>query len=269
MVAFTNGFDATMFAPQYGGAGGLVDGVHPVIISNSEWQIPKPDAKGGQGHMLVLTLEAYDGPAKGSSQKDYLLLYSNDQEQVGRACKKLAAYCQVLNVPRFTDSTQLHNIAFLCRTAKQKDNDFQEIKDIMFANGARVGSNGIAPAGPGAGGPGNMPAGPGPGAVQQQQVGPGPGAFPGQQAGPGPGPQAGPGAGPGPGLPTTWQPQQQQAGPGPGPSPGPGPGPAAGPGGWQSPGAATQPAAAGPPANNGWPQAGAAAGPAAGGAWGR
>jgi hypothetical protein len=260
MATFQVPFDAQQFKPQYAFVSGLPEGVHPVIISASEWTPPSETSKStSKGHMLVLTLECIDGPGKGQSQKDWILLYHDNPDQVRKACEKLAAYCAVLNVPRFNDSNALHNIPFLVRVAKQRDSDFMEIKDIMYANGAKIGSNGVASGAPGGQ---QQPQGqPNFGGQPQQQPQQQPQGQPQQGFGGQPGGQPQQGGQPGGqpnwngapqgGGPVQGQPQQQpqgqqpQNGPGPGnwqqpggqptqqAGPGPGPGPGQGPATWQ------------------------------------
>lgn len=248
-------FDATQYQPVWSAGGGLPAGTHDVAITADEW---KP-TKGNDGFFLALTLTALNGMG---SQIARLNIQNNSQEATRIAYNQLAALCLVTGVRGFQDTRQLYNIPFKIVVGPQANNDqYSEIKEILFANGAKIGQGGGAPpnagALPGPGGQaGPSQAGPGPGAGP----GPNPGGFgqPGPGAGPNPGfGQPNPGAGPG------ANPQQggwgQQGGPAPNPGPGAGPNPGPGQG-------APNP---GPGAGGGWQGAPQTGPNTAGAPWGR
>ena len=62
-------FNATAYTPRYSGSDGLPPGKHPVIIVASEFRPTKDSSPSDPRMMLVFTLEAIDGPAKGASRR--------------------------------------------------------------------------------------------------------------------------------------------------------------------------------------------------------
>lgn len=131
-------FNATQFDPQYSGGGGLPEGKHPVIISASKLA-PTKDNTGG---MMVFTLTAIDGPAKGSTMDDRLNLHNKSPQAVEIANKQLAAYCAVIGVHSFQRTEELHDKPFIVEVAKQTSNpNFVEIRNIFDINGNEPGKS--------------------------------------------------------------------------------------------------------------------------------
>jgi hypothetical protein len=85
-------FNSQGVEPQYGGAGGLPLGKHPVVIVGTDLK-PTKDNTGGY---LELTIEAIDGPAKGMQTVDRLNLHNKSDVAVRIANQ---AACRIL--PRY------------------------------------------------------------------------------------------------------------------------------------------------------------------------
>lgn len=129
-------FNAQGMDAQYGGAGGLPLGRHPVVISASAL---KP-TKDGQGGYLEFEITAIDGPARGGKTFDRLNLHNKSAQAVEIANKQLAAYCHVTGVFAFNQTEQLHNIPFQVEMIARRDNPNQtEIGMIFDANGNEPG----------------------------------------------------------------------------------------------------------------------------------
>lgn len=142
MVAFS--FDATQFAPSFAAPNGLSAGKHPVVMSKSDWQ-PTKDAK---GTMLVLTLEAFDGPDKGKTQIVRLNLNNESASAVRIASEQLSAICHVIGMPGgFRQATdEMHNKPFVVEIGAQATNDkFTEVKAVYDMNGNLPGQGAPAP----------------------------------------------------------------------------------------------------------------------------
>ena len=144
MVAMS--FNAGQFTPRYSGSDGLPPGKHPVIISASEFRPTKDSTPNDPRMMLVFTLEAIDGPAKGGKQTDRLNVQNPNQQTVNIAMSQLAAYCAVTGRQGFNDTSELHNIPFMVEVGPQKNNaDYTEVKGVYFLDG-RDAASGAAPA---------------------------------------------------------------------------------------------------------------------------
>ena len=148
-------FNATAFTPRYSGSDGLPPGKHPVIISASEFRPTKDSSPSDPRMMLVFTLEAIDGPAKGGKQTDRLNIHNPNQQTVNIAMSQLAAYCAVTGRQGFNDTSELHNIPFMVEIGPQKNNaDYTEVKGVYFldgrdaASGATTGAAQAVQAGP-------------------------------------------------------------------------------------------------------------------------
>lgn len=132
MVAFS--FNTAGFTPTFAAPSGLSAGKHPVVISKSDWQ-PTKDTK---GTMLVLTLEAFDGPDKGNSQILRLNLNNESAKAMKIANDQLTAICHVVGMPGgFQQATdELHNKPFVVEIGAQASNDkFTEVKAVYDMNG--------------------------------------------------------------------------------------------------------------------------------------
>jgi len=146
MVAFQ--FNASGVTPRYSASDGLPHGKHPVIISASEFRPTKDSTPNDPRSMLVFTLEAIDGPAKGGKQTDRLNLQHPNQQVVNIAYSQLAAYCAVTGRQGFNDTSELHNIPFMIEVGPQKNNpEYSEVKGVYFTDG-RDAASGAAPASP-------------------------------------------------------------------------------------------------------------------------
>jgi len=139
-------FDSRQFTPRYSGSDGLPPGKHPVMIVASEFRPTKDSSPSDPRMMLVFTLEAVDGPAKGGKQTDRLNVQNPNQQTVNIAMSQLAAYCAVTGRQGFNDTSELHNIPFMVEVGPQKNNDqYTEVKGVYFLDG-RDAASGAAPA---------------------------------------------------------------------------------------------------------------------------
>jgi hypothetical protein len=156
-------FNSQGVDPQYGGAGGLPIGKHPVVIVGTDL---KP-TKDNQGGYLEITMEAIDGPAKGLQQIDRLNLHNKNETAVRIANQQLSAYCHVTGVYAFNQTEELHGKPFVIEVVPRKDNANQtEVGKLFDMNGNEPGKAGSgAPAGGGgnAFGGGGAPTGQGQG----------------------------------------------------------------------------------------------------------
>lgn len=138
-------FNAAQFTPRYSGSDGLPPGKHPVIISASEFRPTKDSSPSDPRMMLVFTLEAIGGPAKGGKQTDRLNIQNPNQQTVNIAMSQLAAYCAVTRRQGFNDTSELHNIPFMIEVGPQKNNaDYTEVKGVYFLDGRDAASTSIA-----------------------------------------------------------------------------------------------------------------------------
>jgi hypothetical protein len=149
-------FNSQGIDAQYGGAGGLPLGKHPVVIVESNLK-PTKDNTGGY---LELVLEAIDGPAKGQRTVDRLNLHNKSEVAVRIANQQLAAYCHVTGVYAFNATEELHGKPFVVDMVQRTDQGAQpgqtEIGKLFDINGNEPGKAGAgAPTGgaPGAGAP--------------------------------------------------------------------------------------------------------------------
>ena len=141
-------FNAGQFTPRYSGSDGLPPGKHPVMIVESEFRPTKDSTPNDPRMMLVFTLEAIDGPAKGGKQTDRLNVQNPNQQTVNIAMSQLAAYCAVTGRQGFNDTSEIHNIPFMVEVGPQKNNaDYTEVKGVYFLDG-RDAASGAAQAGP-------------------------------------------------------------------------------------------------------------------------
>lgn len=143
-------FNSQGVEPQYGGAGGLPLGKHPVVIVATDLK-PTKDNTGGY---LELTMEAIDGPAKGLQQVDRLNLHNKNETAVRIANQQLSAYCHVTGVYAFNQTEELHGKPFVVEIVPRKDNPNQgEVGKLFDMNGNEPGKAGSgAPTGGGQGG---------------------------------------------------------------------------------------------------------------------
>ena len=132
-------FNASQHAPRYSASDGLPAGKHPVVIVASEFRPTKDSTPSDPRSMLALTLQAIDGPAKGSKQTDRLNLQHPNMQTVSIAQAQLSAYCMVTGRPGFSDTSALHNIPFIAEIGPQKNNDqYTEVKGLYFIDGRDV-----------------------------------------------------------------------------------------------------------------------------------
>jgi hypothetical protein len=149
MVALT--FDARQFKPQYGGGDtGLPDGKFKTVIVNSR-KVDVEKMGNYTGSYLELTHTVIEGELKGQTQVDRLNLNHSNPVTVEIANQQLSAYCHVLGVFTFTDSSQLHNIPMGIEVGRQIDKttklptSYSEIKKVFDANGNEPGKAGTGP----------------------------------------------------------------------------------------------------------------------------
>jgi hypothetical protein len=161
-------FNSQGIDPQYGGAGGLPIGKHPVVIIASAL---KP-TKDGQGGYMELQLQAIDGPAKGLVAFDRLNLHNKSAQAVEIANKQLAAYCHVTGVFAFNATEELHNKPFVVEMKPRSDNPNQtEVGALFDINGNEPGKAGSGAPQGGQGGFGGQGGGTPPPPPQQQPQG--------------------------------------------------------------------------------------------------
>lgn len=140
MVAYS--FNSQGIDPRYGGGGGLPVGKHPVTITKTEAK-PTKDNTGG---MIVFTLTAFDGPAKGGSMDDRLNVHNKSQDAVRIANQQLAAYCAVTGVFHFQNTDELCGKPFIIEVAQQVgDPRYVEIVGLFDMNGNEPGKAGSGP----------------------------------------------------------------------------------------------------------------------------
>ena len=169
----TFAFDATQHTPSYGGAGSLPEGKYKGVIVSDEVKPTKDDT----GRFLSLTLQVIEGPLAGQQMVDNLNLWNKSPQASKIANDQLAAYCAVVGVFQFQDSSQLFNKPFQFEVGKQKNNpEYVEVKRIWDINGNDPGKAGAAPAAaaPAAAAPPPSPAAPAPGPAPAPAPAPGP-----------------------------------------------------------------------------------------------
>jgi hypothetical protein len=143
MPAFEFSFDATAYTPQYGASGSLPPGKHPVMIVDIERLAISDPTKGS---FLALTLEAIDGPAKGSKQVDRLNLWHVSPETAEISNKQLSAYCYVTGAIKFRSPQELMRRPFVVEIAAQKNRpDYTEVVALYSSDMRKPGE--IAAAG--------------------------------------------------------------------------------------------------------------------------
>lgn len=147
-------FDASQHRPEYGGGGFLPVGKHPVMIVETELK-PTKDTHGGY---LALTMEAVDGPAKGTKHTDRLNLHNANAMTVEIANKQLSAYCYVTGVFKFSDTNELCRRPFVVEIAPQKNrpeltevvavytSDMRKPAEVLQSGNAPAQSAAIPPA---------------------------------------------------------------------------------------------------------------------------
>lgn len=146
MVALN--FNAQTVQPSYGGDSGLPDGRHNTVIINTQ-KVDKNDQFGNvTSSYLEITHAVIDGPLKGQTMKDRLTLLHASAEVVRIANQQLSAYCHVLQVYQFTDTSALHNKPMQIEVGRQLDKTtkqptaYGEIKKIFDAAGNEAGKAG-------------------------------------------------------------------------------------------------------------------------------
>lgn len=103
-------FDATKFAPNIGGGGGVVPtGDYDVVITKSEWK--ETASKNGDGY-IALHLTIQSGDYAGKTVIDRLNLKNASQTAVEIAQGQLSAICHVTGRLQFQDTQELHGIPF-------------------------------------------------------------------------------------------------------------------------------------------------------------
>lgn len=137
-------FNSQGVEPQYGGAGGLPLGKHPVVIVGTQLKPTKPDASGqSKGGYLEIEMEAIDGPAKGQRTFDRLNLHNQSEVAVRIANQQLAAYCHVTGVYAFNQTEELHGKPFVVEMVARRDNPNQtEVGKLFDMNGNEPGKAG-------------------------------------------------------------------------------------------------------------------------------
>lgn len=132
-------FNATEHNPQYGSAGGLPAGKHPVQIVGTALK----NTNDNRGGYLELTLEAIDGPAKGAKGIDRMNLNNTNADAVRIAQQQLAAICAVMGIAGFQNTEELHNKPFVVEVAPQKDKpQYTEVVAVFDMNGNKPGESG-------------------------------------------------------------------------------------------------------------------------------
>lgn len=136
MPAFA--FNPVGHTPRFDSAGGLPIGQHPVVIIESDF---KPTSK-GTGTMLILNVQAIDGPAKGGTQKVRLNVANDNATAVKIAMDQLAAIAHVVGkgASGFQVTEELHNIPFIVEIGMQTGSEqYTEVKAIFDINGNKPG----------------------------------------------------------------------------------------------------------------------------------
>lgn len=145
MVQLAQRFNAQQVRPaDPDGGAGLPVGNHPVYISKTE-VVANKDAS--TGHQLVLTLNCYDGPAKGSIALWRLSCYHTvSQDAVRIAYEQLSAVCHVVGKFDIGDTDELVNLPFIAVVESQNDPQYPnrtQIKGVLDKNGDKPGQPGV------------------------------------------------------------------------------------------------------------------------------
>jgi pentose-5-phosphate-3-epimerase len=135
-----NGFDADQvpeseFAP-------LPEGDYVAVISESE---QKP-TKAGDGSYVKLKIEIVDGDYKGRVLFENLNLQNKNETAVAIAKRALADICLAVDVPRPTNTAQLHNKPMLIQVKCEKRKDIDEIQNRIKKYLNLSGVSRVAPA---------------------------------------------------------------------------------------------------------------------------
>ena len=130
-----NGFDADQvpeseFAP-------LPEGDYVAVISESE---QKP-TKAGDGSYVKLKIEIVDGDYKGRVLFENLNLQNKNETAVAIAKRALADICLAVDVPRPTNTAQLHNKPMLIQVKCEKRKDIDEIQNLTRRHHPGSGSS--------------------------------------------------------------------------------------------------------------------------------
>lgn len=141
-------FNAQEHQPSYGSNNSaLPPGDYTVVIVNSE-KVQNAKKNGG---FLAFDLAVVDGPLKDQKHTDRLNLMNQNPTTVEIANKQLSAYCHVLGVFQFNDTTQLHGIPFKVTIGYQKGHEpteekpeggYTEVKELFDINGNEPGKAG-------------------------------------------------------------------------------------------------------------------------------
>lgn len=110
-------FDATAIEPSSFEA--IPTGVYEAVISDSQMK----DNRAGNGTILVLTIDIVSGEYTGRKLWENLNINHPNPTAVEIARQTLASICRALNIPRISDSSELHNRPMLIsvRAVKQQD----------------------------------------------------------------------------------------------------------------------------------------------------
>ncbi len=135
-----NGFDADQvpeseFTP-------LPEGEYVAVISESE---QKP-TKAGDGSYVKLKIEIVDGDYKGRVLFENLNLQNKNDQAVAIAKRALADICLAVDVPRPTNTAQLHNKPMLIQVKCEKRKDNDEIQNRIKKYVSLTGVSRVSPA---------------------------------------------------------------------------------------------------------------------------
>jgi len=146
-MQLTNSFNPMEHDPNAAGGGGLPVGKHPVVIKSAELKATKDNT----GGLVEFTLEAIDGPARGTEMAYRLNLYNSSEKAVRLAHSQLAALCHVTQQFQLgADGRQLSvlfNIPFVVEVGLQKGEEAQEkgyteVKKVYDMQGNPPGKQG-------------------------------------------------------------------------------------------------------------------------------
>lgn len=155
MAQLPQAFDPSQHTPSREGGSQLPVGRHQVVIQADEIA----NTSSNNGHRLVLSLLAIDGPAKNQVHKHGLNLFHNNPQTRQIAEDELTSICYVVgHFGNVTDTAVLHNKPFFVEIGLQANSDkgYTEVKKVYDVNGNTAqqilqnrGNGGGAPQGQG------------------------------------------------------------------------------------------------------------------------
>jgi hypothetical protein len=111
----------------------LPPGTYEVMITGSEWK----ETKNGEGQYLELTLQVLDDGFSGRLIWDRLNLVNKNDKAVEIAQQTLSSICRAVNVPRPSDSSDLHDIPLMVKVKQGEYNGeiTNEVKGYKAVSG--------------------------------------------------------------------------------------------------------------------------------------